>query len=95
MMSQTQRDVIAALAELCELSPDVRLGQLMAHLGFLGEDQAGQSLWEIDDENLLAVLNRHRDELRDRGFKLPMVPDSVSNNSTLFGQNSPQNPAAP
>jgi hypothetical protein len=23
------------LAEVCELSPDVRLGQLLAHLGFL------------------------------------------------------------
>ena len=52
-----------APAELCELSPDVRFGQLLAHLGFLGEDQAGRTLWDIDDEQLLAVLHHHRGEL--------------------------------
>ncbi len=51
---------------MCELSPDVRLGQLLAHLGFLGEDQTGRSLWNIDDEQMLAVLYSHRAELSDR-----------------------------
>lgn len=54
---------MAVLAELVELSPDVRLGQLLAHLGFLGEDQTGRSLWDIDDEQLLTVLYHHRGEL--------------------------------
>jgi uncharacterized protein (DUF433 family) len=59
----TQREALAVLAELCELSSDVRLGQLLAHLGFLGEDQTGRTLWDIDDEQLLAVLYHHRAEL--------------------------------
>lgn len=63
MISQTQREALAVLSELCELSPDVRLGQLLAHLGFLGEDQVSRSLWDIDDEQLLEVLYRHRGEL--------------------------------
>ena len=63
MMSATQREALAVLIELCELSPDVRLGQLVAHLGFLGEDQTGRTLWDIDDEQLLAVLYHHRAEL--------------------------------
>jgi hypothetical protein len=50
MISATQREAFAVLAEVCALSPDVRLGQLLAHLGFLGEDQTGRSLWDIDDE---------------------------------------------
>src|SRR5439155_9201511 len=50
MIPATQREALAVLAELCEMSPDVRLGQLLAHLGFLGEDQTGRSLWDIDDE---------------------------------------------
>lgn len=66
MISATQREALAVLAELCELSPDARLGQLLAHLGFLGEDQARRSLWDIDDEQLLAVLYHHRAELVDR-----------------------------
>jgi hypothetical protein len=66
MISATQRDALAVLAELCELSPDVRVGQLLAHLGFLGEDQMGRSLWDIKDEQLLAVMYHHRSEFTSR-----------------------------
>jgi hypothetical protein len=63
MTTPTQAEVLAVLAELCALSPDVRLGQLLAHLGFLGEDQTGRTLWDIDDEQFLEVLYHHRGEL--------------------------------
>jgi hypothetical protein len=66
MISSTQREALAVLTEVCDLSPDVRLGQLLAHLGFLGEDQTGRSLWDIDDEQLLAILYHHRAELVGR-----------------------------
>lgn len=66
MITPTQREAIALIAELCELSPEIRLGQLLAHIGFLGEDRTGLSLWDIDDEQLLAALQQHRDELRRR-----------------------------
>ncbi|MCI0459287.1 MAG: hypothetical protein L0Z62_20250 [Gemmataceae bacterium] len=66
MIPPTQQEALAVLAEVCELSSDVRLGQLLAHLGFLGEDQTGRSLWDIDDEQLLAVLYHHRAELAKR-----------------------------
>ena len=66
MISATQHEALTLLTELCELSPDIRLGQLLAHLGFLGEDQTGRSLGDIDDEVLLAVLYHHRAELIGR-----------------------------
>ena len=66
MIPVTQREALAVLAELVDLSPDIRLGQLFAHLGFLGEDQTGRSLGNIDDEQLLAVLYHHRGELAAR-----------------------------
>lgn len=66
MITETKSEALAVLAEVCELSPDVRLGQLLAHLGFLGEDQVERSLWNIDDEQLLAVLYHHRAELASR-----------------------------
>lgn len=37
MHSGVQRQALAVLAEVWALSPDVRLGQLFTHLGFLGE----------------------------------------------------------
>ncbi len=66
MISKTQLESLALLRELCDLSADVRLGQLMAHLGFLGEDQTGRTLWDLDDNELLAVMVHHRAELKNR-----------------------------
>jgi hypothetical protein len=63
MMSDQQKEALAVLAEIWELSPDVRLGQLFAHLGFLGEVHLGRSLGYIDDDELMSVLYRHRTEL--------------------------------
>ncbi len=66
MTTSTERETLRVLAEVWELSPEVRLGQLLAHLGFLGEDQTGRSLWEIENEQLLGVLYHHRNELKSR-----------------------------
>jgi hypothetical protein len=66
MTTDPRQEALTVLAELAALAPDVRLGQLMAHLGFLGEDQVERSLWDIEDEELLAVLYRHRAELLAR-----------------------------
>jgi hypothetical protein len=63
MMSDLQREALAVLAEIWELSPDVRLGQLFAHLGFLGEVHLGRGLGYIDDDELMSILYRHRAEL--------------------------------
>ena len=62
MSADARQEALAMLAELAALAPEVRLGQLMAHLGFLGEDQVERTLWDIEDDDLLAVLHRHRSE---------------------------------
>lgn len=66
MNSHSRNEALEVLAEVIELSPDVRLGQLFAHLGFLGDDQTGRTLWDIDDDELLSVLLHHRGELLAR-----------------------------
>jgi hypothetical protein len=90
MIPSTQREALSVLAEVVELSPDVRLGQLFAHLGFLGEDQTGRSLGNIDDEQLLTVLYHHRGELMARLVNEPNhaqkpggAAASVSGSSTV------------
>ena len=89
-MSDMQREALAVLAELWALSPDVRLGQLMAHLGFLGEAHVGKGLGDIEDDELMAILYRHRAELKARlegtpnQARQPTGPaTSVSGSSTL------------
>jgi hypothetical protein len=61
-----QQQILAALAEVWALSPDVRLGQLMAHLGFLGDVHLGRGLGDLDDDEIVEILGRHRVELTAR-----------------------------
>ena len=66
MIEPMQQDILRSLATLCELSPGVRFGQLLANLGFLAEDMADRTLWEIDNAELLQVLERHKTDLSKR-----------------------------
>ena len=93
MISQAQREAMDVLAEVYEMSPDIRLGQLFAHLGFLGEDQTGRSLWDIDDEQLLAVLYHHRAELMERQQQLPNQPLQPTKVDTIGLQGLSGSPA--
>lgn len=89
-MSDSQREALTVLAEVWALSPDVRLGQLLAHLGFLGEVHVGKGLGDVEDDELIAVLYRHRAELKARVEGIPHqvlppagVAVSVSGSSIL------------
>ncbi len=66
MIQATQHELIEKLADLQQLSPDVRFGQLLANLGFLVADQTGQSLWDIEDPHLLEIMESHRIDLLRR-----------------------------
>jgi hypothetical protein len=90
MTPDLQREALAVLAEVWALSSDVRLGQLLAHIGFLGEAHVGRALGYIEDDELLAVLYRHRAELVARSLGRPdpalqqtRATTSVSGSPTL------------
>jgi hypothetical protein len=42
------------------------LGQLLAHVGFLAEMHLQKGLGDIEDDELIAILYRHREELLAR-----------------------------
>jgi hypothetical protein len=90
MTTHMQSEALRALAEVWALSPDVRLGQLMANLGFLGEDQFDKGLGYIENDELMAVLYRHKADLLARApdasrqvLTSPSVP-SATDSSTLI-----------
>lgn len=91
-ISDNQRSAIALLAEIWSLSPDVRLGQLFAHLGDLGEDCVGRSLGYIDDDELMAIMVRHREELLARLQGISDYPPPVGPTVSVSG--SPTLPAS-
>ncbi len=66
MIEPMQQNILHSLAALCELSRGVRFVQLLANLGFLAEDMAGRTLWDIEDAELLQVIERHRADLSKR-----------------------------
>ena len=89
-MTDMQHEALKVLADVWNLAPDVRLGQMIAHLGFLGEVHVGKGLGYIEDDELIAVLYRHRTELKSRlegtaneAPPLTGAPTSVSGSSTL------------
>lgn len=91
MIPDLKREALKVLAEVLELSPDIRIGQLLTHLGFLGEAHVGKGLGSIEDDELLAILYRHRAELEARlqGLPNPELPrpgdaTSVSGSPTLI-----------
>lgn len=71
MTSEVQKQLIEVLAKVWSLSPDVRLGQLMAHLGFLGKSHLGRGLGVIEDDELMSILHGHLAELEARESNAP------------------------
>ena len=66
MTPELHQEILSVLSEIRSLSPDVRLGQLFDFLGFMGEIHVGHRLGDIEDDELLAVMYRHRTELLAR-----------------------------
>ena len=55
-MNQKHRaELLAAIARLCELYPDWRLGQLVANVA----GWADEEIWDVEDEQLLEAAQLH------------------------------------
>lgn len=69
MIQPVQREILEKLASLCELTSEVRFGQLVAQLGFLAEDAGMRGLWDIEDDELLGIIEKHEADLSQRSAK--------------------------
>ena len=58
-----QSNVLHRLQEVHRSCAEMRLGQLLATIGMLGEDSTGRSLWDIDDDELLAAVETFASDL--------------------------------
>ncbi len=78
MIPPVQQALVERLARICELSPDIRFGQMMAMMSVLAEDVSDQSVWDFEDETLLAVLDQHLADLVARGSATHPAPPPES-----------------
>ncbi len=54
---------IAAVRRLC---PEIRFGQMVAIIGQLAEDETGRNLWDVEDEQFAAAIERFAADLSRR-----------------------------
>jgi hypothetical protein len=59
-------ELIGALAELRQLFPDWRMGQLLANLAVAAGGTDAGAVWDVADEQLLAAARRLIDRNRGR-----------------------------
>ena len=60
-------ETLERIAELRGMCPDMRLGQLLATIGMLAEDETGHSLWDVEDADFAAAVHRFATDLARRG----------------------------
>jgi hypothetical protein len=66
MTPAIHQELIDKLADVHQLPPDVRFGQLLANLEFLIQDRTDLDLRKIEDDQLLEIMERHRADLARR-----------------------------
>lgn len=66
MKGSTRNELLEVVAELGELAPELRLGQLIANVATLARGPQAESVWDAEDEELLAAAETLRDRLRER-----------------------------
>jgi hypothetical protein len=58
--------LLEGLARVLDQRPDLRFGQLVAMVGLLAEDETGRSLWDVEDGEFAAALERLTNDLARR-----------------------------
>ena len=65
--SETQTGLSGRLEEVRRLCPELRIGQMIATIGMLGEDATGRSLRDLEDAEFFEAVERFAADLRNRG----------------------------
>jgi hypothetical protein len=66
MMNPERDEAHSVLRELSSLCPDVRLGQLVVNLSYLARGMAHESIWDMEDDELLRAARQQLEVLRAR-----------------------------
>lgn len=65
-MTSTRQQILHALEELSELTPEVRFGQLIANLSYMAIGPTAEAVWDMEDEQLLKAIQQHVTDLSQR-----------------------------
>lgn len=62
MTNELRQQVLTALAELSAAYPDWRFGQMIANLALIARGPEAESVWDMEDEELLAAIRWQLDQ---------------------------------
>ena len=54
-----KQDILRALSELVEHTPDIRFGQLIANLAVIARGPMPEAVWDMEDSELLDAIRSH------------------------------------
>ncbi len=66
MINPIRQEILEELARLSALAPELRLGQMVANSAFLAAGPWDQTLWDLEDEQLLAALKQQVADFSNR-----------------------------
>jgi hypothetical protein len=64
MTNPVRRDILFALGELSQAYPEWRLGQMITNLAVAARGATTEAIWDVEDDELLAAINRDLDRRR-------------------------------
>jgi hypothetical protein len=73
--------LLERIAQVRRQCPELRFGQILATVGLLAEDDTGHSLWDVEDGEFAAALERFASDLARRGrapSELPHVSQPIA-----------------
>jgi hypothetical protein len=69
-MKTARKELLHALAELSELFPDWRFGQMVANVATSARGPQVEAIWDSEDDELLAAVRRLLERNRGRAQAL-------------------------
>lgn len=66
MIDATRQQILELLGELSAACPEIRFGQLIANLSYQARGLSNDSVWDMEDAELLLVVRQHLDAWRAR-----------------------------
>lgn len=75
-MTTIREKLLSSITRIGELDPDVRFGQLIANLATIAGGASDQSIWDLEDEQILDAMNELIDMLSSR--RVDAIPEAIA-----------------
>ena len=66
MIDPVRQEILRQLEILSERLPEMRLGQLIADLAFLAKGPWDETLWDLEDKDLLEAIQKQLSDMSSR-----------------------------